>query len=290
MAVGRVNTVIALVCGAALVGLGLYLNWGGRPSGSSSRDSARSEGARDIGTVLGSRRPSADGAPFARLSVSPEKVDLGVVSPCAARRTFEIALANDGDTPLRVDGWVSTCACLAPTIAPGFTIEPGAVFTLPLAVEPWNVGAQSHRIDFRASAEGLSPNATAGRLRVNFAVEGALRVRPAIVMRPDHLRNFAVNIDRAAADGSFVPEEYEILGVEPRVAQILPPLEPGHGAVNIDFQAIDEFAASPAGAEFAGLEWTESPGGRRWRSIELTVRTNLEACGQVRIRVRNSGR
>jgi hypothetical protein len=98
-----------------------------------------------------------------------------------------------------------------------------------------------------------------------------------------------VNIDRSASDGSFVPDAYEILGVEPRVAQILPPLEPGHGAINIDFQAIDELAASTGGAEIGAFEWTETPGGRRWRSIELTVRTNLEACPEIRVRVRNRG-
>ena len=117
-----------------------------------------------------------------------------------------------------------------------------------------------------------------------------MRARPAVVTRPDRARNFAVNIDRVSADGAFLPEAYEILGVEPRVAPILPPLEPGHGAINIDFQAIDELAASPSGAELTAFEWTETQDGRRWKSIELTVRTSLEACPEVRVRVRNRGR
>ena len=289
MAISRANTAIALLCGAALIGLGIYLNQGdGRAS---DRPVASSPGSaeNDIGTVLGKRRAAPEGAPFAKLSVAPEKIELGSVSTCGERRVVEIALANDGESPLRVDGWVSTCACVSPTVAPGFSIEPGRVFTLPIAVEPWSFGPQSHRIDFRVSGDGLAPNASAGRVRVNFVVDGILRARPAMVTRPEHMRNFAVNIDRSASDGSFVPDAYEILGVEPRVAQILPPLEPGHGAINIDFQAIDELAASTGGAELESFEWTETPGGRRWRSIELTVRTNLEACPEIRVRVRNRG-
>lgn len=286
MAIRRASTPIALLIGAALIGLGVYLNRQGLRSTPTPADTASGE----IDTVLGKRRPAATGVQFAKLAVSPEKVELGVVSTCGARRTFDVALANDGEKPVRVDGWVSTCACMAPTIAPGFVIEPGDVFTLPVAVEPWDFGSQSHRIDFRVSGEGLSPNATAGRLRVNFTVEGPLRARPAAVTRPELARNFAVNIDRVLPDGSFLPEAYEILGVEPRVAPILPPLEPGHGAINIDFQAIDDLAASPSGADLAAFEWTETPRGRRWKSIELTVRTSLEACPEIRVRVRNRGR
>ena len=293
MAARRVSTPLALLVAAALIGLGIYLNREGRGTGSelASRSSPSPDSAAgDIDSVTERRRPADTGAPFARLSVSPEKIELGSVPTCGVRRTFEVALANDGDKPLRVDGWVSTCACVAPTVAPGFTIEPGEVYTLPVVAEPWNFGAQSHRLDFRVSGEGLSPNATAGRVRVNYTVEGALRARPAVVTRPDRARNFAVNIDRVSADGSFLPEAYEILGVEPRVAPILPPLEAGHGAINIDFQAIDELAASPSGAELTAFEWTETQDGRRWKSIELTVRTSLEACPEIRVRVRNRGR
>lgn len=285
MAIRRVSTPIALLIGAALIGLGIYLNRGDRDPSTPSDPAAG-----EIDTVLGKRRPAAAGTQFAKLTVSPEKVELGVVPTCGARRTFEVALANDGEKPIRVDGWVSTCACMAPTVDPGFVIEPGDVFTLPLAVEPWDFGTQSHRIDFRVSGEGLSPNATAGRLRVNFTVDGPLRARPAVVARPERLRNFAVNIDRVDSDGLFLPESYEILGVEPRVAPILPPLEPGHGAINIDFQAIDDLAASPGGADLAYFEWTETADGRRWKSIELTVRTDLESCPEIRVRVRNRGR
>lgn len=293
MAARRVSTPLALLVAAALIGLGLYLNRGerGPGSGDGSASSPSSDSAAgDIDSVTERRRPADTGAPFARLSVSPEKVELGSVPTCGVRRTFEVALANDGDKPLRVDGWVSTCACVAPAVAPGFTIAPGEVYTLPVTVEPWNFGTQSHRIDFRVSGDGRSPNATAGRLRVNYTVEGALRARPAVVTRPDRLRNFAVNIDRVAADGSFLPEAYEILGVEPRVAPILPPLEPGHGAINIDFQAIDDLAASPSGADLAAFEWSETPDGPRWKSIELIVRTSLEECPEIRVRVRNRGR
>ena len=286
MAIRRVSTPIALLIGAALIGLGVYLNRDGLRSTPVPAEPASGE----IDTVLGKRRPTAAGTRFAKMAVSPEKVELGVVSTCGARRTFDVALANDGEKPIRVDGWVSTCACMAPTVAPGFTIDPGDVFTLPVAVEPWDFGSQSHRIDFRVSGEGLSPNATAGRLRVNFTVEGPLRARPAVVARPERVRNFAVNIDRVLPDGSFLPEAYEILGVEPRVAPILPPLEPGHGAINIDFHAIDDLAASPGAADIAAFEWTKTPDGRRWKSIELTVRTNLEACPEIRVRVRNRGR
>lgn len=288
MPIRRVSTPVALLVAAGLIGVGIYLN---RPQGVVERAPGSPKPAsEDIDAVIGKRRPAAEGTAFAKLTVSPEKAELGVVSTCGARRTFDVALANDGDKPVRVDGWVSTAAAVAPTVAPGFIIEPGDVFTLPIAVEPWDFGSQSHRIDFRVSGDGLSPNATAGRLRVNFVVDGPLRARPAVVARPERARNFAVNIDRVASDGSFVPEAYEILGVEPRVAPILPPLEPGHGAINIDFQAIDDLALSPGASEIAAFEWSDTPGGRRWKSLELIVRTDLEPCPEIRVRVRNKSR
>jgi hypothetical protein len=286
MARDRAKTIIGLLAGATLIGLGFYLNRGGARTGETTKNTPSNE----IDGVIGKRRAPKQSEPFAKLSVSPDTVELGVVSTCGPLRTFEVALANDGDKAVRVDAWVSTCACLAPTVAPGFEIAPHAVFTLPVAVEPWNFGAQSHRIDFRVSGEGLSPNATAARLRVNFRVEGSLRARPAVVTRPDGKRNFAVNIDHVASDGAFLAEAYDILGVEPRVAQILPPLEPGHGAINIDFEAIDELANSPDAADNPAFEWTSTPEGRRWKSIELTVRTTAEACPDIRVRVRNRGR
>lgn len=285
------STLLALLGGAALIAAGIYLNRGGSPSSRTPLGGSPTGGAGnapgDVDAVLGNRRPAADGVPFAKIGVAPEQTDIGTVSTCGPRRTFDVALSNDGDKPVRIDGWISTCACLSPTIAPGFVIEPGEVFMLPIAVEPWNFGPQSHRIDFRVSGDDLSPNAAAGRLRVNFTVDGPLRARPTFVTRPERARNFAVNLDRAAADGSFISEAYDVLGVEPRVAQILPPLEPGHGAINIDFQAIDELAASEQAADIAAFEWTETPDGRRWKSIELTVRTSLGTCGEIRVRVRN---
>ena len=119
MAARRVSTPLALLVAAALIGLGLYLNRGerGPGSGGGSASSPSSDSAAgDIDSVTERRRPADTGAPFARLSVSPEKVELGSVPTCGVRRTFEVALANDGDKPLRVDGWVSTCACVAPAV------------------------------------------------------------------------------------------------------------------------------------------------------------------------------
>jgi hypothetical protein len=290
----RASTWLTLLGGAALVALGIFINRDrAAPTrtlngGSSSEET--DPASRDVDAVLGNRRPATNGLSFAKLGVAPEQTDIGLVSTCGPRRTFDVALSNDGEKPVRIDGWISTCACVYPAVSPGFVIEPGEVFMLPVAVEPWTFGPQSHRIDFRVSGDGLSPNAAAGRLRVNFNVDGPLRARPTFVTRPERARNFAVNLDRSASDGSFVSEAYDVLGVEPRVAQILPPLEPGHGAINIDFQAIDELAASENAGDIAAFEWTETPDGRRWKSIELTVRTNLEPCGEIRVRVRNKPR
>lgn len=290
-------TILALLAGALLVGAGVYLNrqtifggpaasdGGAGPSDSAGRDPI----AGDFGTVLDKRKPASRDAPFARLSVSPETVDLGRVSTCGERQSFDLAIRNEGDAPVRVDAWVSTCACLIPKAEPGFTIKPRDVYTLPVAVEPWNFGPQSHRIDFRVSGDGLSPNAIGGRVRVNFTVAGPLRARPAVVTRPEGKRNFAVNIDRVTSEGAFSPVAYEVLGVEPRVAQILQPLEDGHGAINIDFQAIDELAKAPAAESNPAIEWSDTAEGKRWKSIELTVRTTVEECPEIRVRVRNRG-
>jgi len=294
MARMRASTWLTLLGGAALVALGIFINRDrAAPTRTLNGGSSAGEtdpASRDVDAVLGNRRPATDGLPFAKLGVAPEQTDIGLVSTCGPRRTFDVALSNDGEKPVRIDGWISTCACVYPAVSPGFVIEPGEVFMLPVAVEPWTFGPQSHRIDFRVSGDGLSPNAAAGRLRVNFNVGGPLRARPTFVTRPERARNFAVNLDRSASDGSFVSEAYDVLGVEPRVAQILPPLEPGHGAINIDFQAIDELAASESAGDIAAFEWTETPDGRRWKSIELTVRTSLEPCGEIRVRVRNKPR
>jgi hypothetical protein len=285
MARRRPVNLLALLGGAALIAIGMYLNRSGDRDGSQS---ASAPVEPDV--TFGARRVPSGEAQFARLTVAPDVVALGSVSTCGERRSFEVALANDGDKPIRVDGWISTCACLAPAVAPGFSIDPGDVYTLPIAVEPWNFGSQSHRIDFRVSGDGLSANAAAARLRINFEVAGPLRARPPIVMRPDRARNFAVNLDRSAADGSFVTEAFDVYGVEPRVAQILPPLEPGHGAINIDFEAIDELAQSSDAYDNPAFEWQETADGRRWKSIELTVRTSLDECQTIRVRVRNRAR
>ena len=65
------------------------------------------------------------------------------------------------------------------------------------------------------------------------------------------------------------------------------PLDPGWGGIEIDFAAIDALAAEPDSANDPAFEWKESPKGRKWRSIELLIRTDLPVCGDLRVRVRN---
>ena len=122
MARRRPVNLLALLGGAALIAIGMYLNRSGDRDGSQS---ASAPVEPDV--TFGARRVPSGEAQFARLTVAPDVVALGSVSTCGERRSFEVALANDGDKPIRVDGWISTCACLAPAVAPGFSIDPGDV-------------------------------------------------------------------------------------------------------------------------------------------------------------------
>lgn len=281
MRTSRFGLVAALIGGITLVGVGVALNI---LDDSDTRPSPRAAGR-------GGEARGGGGAekqlPFARASISPGVVDLGKLTPCKPRGRFEVAVANDGDVPIRIEGWISTSSCLAPEIEPGFEVAAGAVEKVPIRVEPWDPGRQSHRIEFRVAADGHAVNAVGASVRVDFTMETPILVWPSVPRRPERGDRFIVDFERCAPDGTFLAEAFDIYGVEPKVGQIQPPLGDGHGAVIIDFAAIDELASQPEALANRDFEWMDTPNGRRWRSFDLVVRTSLESCPDLRVRVRN---
>jgi hypothetical protein len=281
MRTSRLGLAAALIGGITLVGVGIALNLLDDDDAGPSTRSAERRGETRAGGG-GEKR-----LPFARASISPEAVDLGKLTPCAPRGRFEVAVANDGDTPIRIEGWLSTSSCLVPEVEPGFTVAAGAVEKVPIRVEPWDPGRQSHRIEFRVAADGHAVNAVGASVRVDFTMETPILVWPSVPRRPERGDRFIVDFERCNPDGSFLEEAFDIFGVEPKVGQIQPPLGDGHGAVIIDFAAIDELAAQPEAQENRDFEWMNTPNGRRWRSLDVVVRTSLESCPELRVRVRN---
>jgi len=281
MRTSRLGLVAALIGGITLIGVGVALNLlddaDARPS-----QRAAGRGVERRGGGGGEKR-----LPFARASVSAEAVDLGKLTPCQPRGRFEVAVANDGDVPIRIEGWISTSSCLAPEIEPGFEVAAGALEKVPIRVEPWDPGRQSHRIEFRVAADGHAVNAVGASVRVAFTMETPILVWPSVPRRPERGDRFIVDFERCAPDGTFLAEAFDIYGVEPKVGQIQPPLGDGHGAVIIDFAAIDELASQPEALANRDFEWMDTPNGRRWRSFDLVVRTSLESCPDLRVRVRN---
>jgi hypothetical protein len=278
---------LALVA-IVLISLGLYANLGG-DEGDGAEDFARPParvGDDEDSPVVARRRTPKGEKPW--VEVVPDRMELGAISPCGGERRFDAVIRNLGRESLEIAGWRATCGCVVVEAEPGFSIAPGDERVVTVRVDPWGAGEKSQRIDFRVLDGAGASNALGARLRIDYTVGGALRTRPSAVVRPVGKTPAFVDIERFGPDGEFLAEAFEVMSVLPPVATVLPSLGDGHGAIEVDYAAIDAMASEPGAADDPRFEWVEVAGaGRRWASFELTVRTSVELCGDLRIRVRN---
>lgn len=285
MSSSRITTSTALILGIALVAAGLYFKFGG---GTDVTGGAPTGASADPERTPAARKDVDPRAPRPRVALSSDRLQLGTLSQCGEPKIAEIILTNDGEVPAKVDGWISSCGCISVLTEPGFLLDPGDARTVPIRIDAWGVGTKNARLDFR-----LAGNAVGARLVFDYTVSSPIRTRPSIVIRSELSKGFLVELERSADDGSHVDEAFNVLGVLPPVATVWAPaegeapLDPGWGGIEIDFAAIDALAAEPDSANDPAFEWKESPKGRKWRSIELLIRTDLPVCGDLRVRVRN---
>lgn len=276
MAQQRSTTVVLVVAALALAGYAFWSNLapkrGGAPSSSPASEAAERE------------EPDARGPRGAlKLGVSPASVDLGTLSQCGSVATFEAVLRNEGQDPLTVTGWSSTSGAIEPIGAIGGLIEPSGERKIRVRVEPWGYGPKQERLDFR-----IDGRRAGGSVSIGFTIAGGVRSRPGVVIRPERTAKRAIDIERVGPDGEFLAQPFMIMAVTPPVADIYDTEQVGLGVIDIDFAAIDELAAEASARENPAFEFIETPRGWRWTTFELVVRTDVEGCAELRVRVKNN--
>jgi hypothetical protein len=271
----RSGNALLLVGALALGGLGVYINLRPEPSEGASGAPRNAEAP----LAGGPRRPKT-GIP--NLVVTPERIDLGPISHCGGAREFSISMRNTGDTPIAISGWRTTCACLAPEAPGGFTVAPGEDRVLEVRIDPLGFGGKSQSIDFRVDGVVGGP-----RVRVDYEVVSPIRPVPGVVMRAEGKPNLVIAIERYDAEHQFLAKPFEILGCVPMVAKATPTGNDGQWALDIDCAAIDELAALDINSTDPAFQWTEGPNGRRWKTLDLVVRTDDAECGEVHVLVKN---
>lgn len=269
------TTTVVVIAALVLAGLGFYLNLSKGSDEPVKRGGAAERG--EEGIRLPEKR-EGEGSMRMALRISPQKVELGTISLCRPVPPVEIVLTNDGADPVKVVGWVSTCACVAPDVAEGFEVPARGFVKLPVRVDPQGLGAKSQRLDFR-----LEGNARGGSVRFEYTVDGALVPVPVVAVRPDAADSRIVDIWRIDEAGKALEQKFTVRAVEPPVAKFIGTVGDGHAAIEIDYKAIDALAESGSGM----FEWQVRGETRRWRSLEIAVETDCEACPTMRMRVRN---
>jgi hypothetical protein len=269
------GTTIVVVAALVLGGLGFYLNWSKGDESKPLR--APSVGDGQEGIRLPEKRDPNDRMVRA-LRISPAKVELGTISICRPAPVVEIVLSNDGSEPLKVVGWISTCACVAPDMNEGFEVPAGSFVKVPLRVDAQGLGAKSQRLDFR-----LEGNSRGGSVRIEYTVEGAIVPVPVVAVRPDAADTKIVDLWRIDEAGKVLEQQFTVRSVEPPVAKFIGTTGNGHAAIEIDYKAIDALAEAGAGS----FEWHGNGESRRWKSLEITVDTDCPTCERMRMRVRN---
>jgi hypothetical protein len=289
---------LAAALGIACVVAGLWFRFG-RDEGE-TRDSSRPRETQvadgdesapaSSSTGTGSRRNATtdQARSRAKVTVTPDIIDLGTIAQCGGIARSSVSLTNTTAEPVKVVGWVVSCACIRMLDEPGFTIAARDSVEVPFEVDAWGIGGKSARLDFR-----LDGNAVGPRVRIDYSVGGPIRARPSVAIRPDRDQPMLIELERCDSDGAHVAEAFEVLSVFPPVGQIYrvsegePPLDAGWGGFDLDFAMIDELASAPDAAQDPNFEWKETPTGRRWKSLEIRVMTNHPECNELRLRVRN---
>lgn len=270
---------VGIVAAVGLIGLAVYLNlFRDAGGGGTVREAQPSDG--ESGEATPARRNPR--ATITQLRVEPALVELGVVTTCAPPREFEFTIHNDGTGPALVQGWASSCGCLVPELSEPIDLAPGASRQVKVELEPWGIGDRRQRLELRLEGGLPGPG-----VDVAYRIDAPVWPRPAMVSRPDGRGFRTVNLERSAEDGSFLAEPFEVLGVTPLVAKVGESLGAGHASIEVDFAAIDELAADRVLAATVPFTWREVRGERRWKTLDLRVRTSVEKCPEVTIRVRN---
>lgn len=271
-----------LIAAVILVGLGIYMNWP-LGNGDDAASGNASEGMREDGAVrsFGERppQPREDGS-LRRVRISPERLDLGVISQCGPRVKPEVLLTNDGPEPIEILGWVATCSCVAPELDPGIRLAPGAFIKVPIRLDPLGLGGKSQRLDFR-----LDGNARGGSVRIDYEIRSPILPMPVMVVRPDREDVRLVDLERVDEEGNALAEAFSVRGVEPPVARFVGTAGAGHAAIEVDFKAIDALAEANPGSTL--FDWETRNGQTRWKTLEIEVLTDSTACESLRVRVRN---
>jgi hypothetical protein len=264
----------------ALIGLGVYLNLRGDGDGSESAVRSREAESGEPGSQAPAKRNPR--ATIAKLRVEPALVELGAVTTCAPPREFECTIFNDGSGPALVQGWASSCGCLVPAIDGSIDLAPGASRRVRVSLEPWGIGERRQTLALRLEGGVPGPE-----IEVVYRIEAPVWPRPAMVNRPEGRSVRVVDLERSAPNGSFLAEPFEVLAVVPLIADIGPSLGDGHASIAVDFDRIDALASDPVLARDAGFTWREDRGETRWKTLDLRVRTSVESCPELVIRVRN---
>jgi len=270
------STTIVVVAALVLGGLGVYLNLS-KGTDELGKGGGVAGGRDNEGVKLPERRENDESMRMA-LRISPAKAELGTLSLCRPVPPVEIVLSNDGPDPVKVVGWIATCACIAPDVAEGFEVPARGFVKVPVRVDPQGLGAKSQRLDFR-----LEGNARGGSVRFEYTVEGAIVPVPVVAVRPDASDTKVVDLWRIDVAGKPIAEKFVVRSIEPPVAKVVGTVEDGHAAIEIDYNAIDALAESGSSM----FEWRVRGESRRWQSVEIVVETDCDACPQMRMRVRN---
>jgi hypothetical protein len=260
-----------------LAGLGIWFNL--RPSGDEP-GAGRPDGTAREGLPARRAAPREEGGGVRRLRISPETLDLGVVSQCGPRGDYEIVLSNDGTEPIRITGWVATCSCIRPELAENATIAPGGLLKVPVRIDPLGSGAKRQRLDFR-----IDGNARGGSVRIDYEVASAIVPMPVLVVRPEVVDTKVVDLERVDASGAALADRFAVIAFEPPVARVVGTAGEGHVAFEIDFKAIDAIAAENPGSPL--FEWDARGATPRWKAFDLEIATDSQNCPQLRVRVRN---
>ena len=269
------TTTVVVVVAIALAGLGFYLNWSKAQGDAAPRKGVA--GGGDDRIQLPERREK-DPPMRAALQISPGKIELGTISLCRPVPPVEIVLSNEGSSPVKVVGWVATCACVAPDVSEDFEVPARGFVKVPVRIDPQGLGPKSQRLDFR-----LEGNARGGSVRIEYIVEGSIVPVPVVAVRPDAADTKIIDLWRIDEQGKPLEQKFTVRSVEPPVAKFIGTVGDGHAAIEVDYNAIDRLAESQG----AGFEWQVRGETRRWRSLEIAIETDCESCPTMRMRVRN---
>ncbi len=247
----------------ALVPVALALTWGvGR-----------------LVTSANSRRA----APLLDAPVAPDppQVDVGPVSQCGPPVTVRVTLVNISQTSSEVLEAIPDCGCTVPELPTPCVLAPGERREILVALDPWaHGGARTQQVVFPCRQPGKPRT-----LRISCTVVGALHTNPAAARRKEEptvmVQVSHLEAPEGGAGAPAAQKPFEILGFDPPVVESWPRNPAMETWFSLDWALVDKAAESGA----PGFE--RAPDGR-WSRGVVVIRTSLEECPELRMRVYNS--